>query len=229
MLELSLGRLRADVDASRLGDMLASLRANSVAAGATSIEIATRLVGERACIEHTDNARSTDPDDPAREVALHTVRRIVDGHGGRLEFSTNERGTRVRILLPVVSAPPALASGRCDILVLDDEPNIRALCRRALQERGHRVHLAASGEEALGMVEQVDLVLMDITMPDMNGVEFAKAARAARPGIPLLAMTGYADVAAREALDAMGIRVLAKPWRLKTLTDEVERALSPVD
>ena len=42
-------------------------------------------------------------------------------------------------------------------------------------------------------------------------------------------MTGYADVVAREALDAMGIRVLAKPWRLKTLMDEVERALSPVD
>jgi len=228
-LDLSLGRLRVDVDASRLTDVLATLHANSVAAGASSIRVSTRLSGERACIEHTDDARATNADDPARNVTLQTVRRIVDGHGGTLEFSTSDSGTRVRIFLPVVSTPPVPAIGRRDILVLDDEANIRALCRRALEDNGHRVHLASSGAEALEILEQVDVVLMDISMPDMNGVEFAKAARARRPSIPLLAMTGYADVTARDMLDAMGIRVLAKPWRLKTLMDEVERALSPVD
>lgn len=228
-LDLSLGRLRVDVDTSRLTDVLVSLRANSVAAGASSIRVSTRLIGERACIEHTDDARATDPNDPERTVTLRTVRRIVDGHGGTLEFSTSDSGTRVRIFLPVVSTPPIPTIGRRDILVLDDEANIRALCRRALEDNGHQVHLASSGAEALEILEQVDVVLMDISMPDMNGVEFAKAARARRPSIPLLAMTGYADVTARDMLNAMGIRVLAKPWRLKTLMDEVERALSPVD
>lgn len=226
-LDLSLGRTKVDVDAARLADVLAALRSRSLDAGASSLIVSTRLRGNQACIEHVDDARRRSPDSEEREVVFSSVRRIIDEHNGELEFHTRDDGTRVCILLPVVNVLPPKTPGAQDILVVDDEENIRAVCRRALEDNGHRVHLAPSGAKALEMLHQVDMVLMDISMPGMSGVEFAERAREQRPDLPMLAMTGYADSASRDALDRMGIRVLAKPWRLKTLLAEVDRAMGP--
>ena len=109
--------------------------------------------------------------------------------------------------------------------MVDDEQTIRAVCKRALEDAGHSVVLAPTAEKALDLLEGMDLVLMDIAMPGMNGVDFARHARGRLPGLPILAMTGYASRDVRDALAAMGIRIMAKPWRLKTLVDEVQRAV----
>ena len=226
-LDLTLGRTKVDVDAARLADVLSALRSRSLDSGASTLRLTTRLRGDHACIEHIDDARRRSPDSEEREVVFSSVRRIIEEHDGEMEFHTRDDGTRVRILLPVINSPPIKTPGAQDILVVDDEANIRAVCRRALEDNGHRVHLAPSGATALEMLHQVDMVLLDISMPGMTGVEFAERAREQCPDLPMLAMTGYADSAARDALDRMGIRVLAKPWRLKTLLAEVERAMGP--
>ena len=86
---------------------------------------------------------------------------------------------------------------RATILLIEDEPGVRRLVRRMLVERGYRVLEASSGEEALGVFENhhpiVDLVLTDVVMPNMSGVEVAQRLTTLRPELKTLYMTGYSE------------------------------------
>jgi DNA-binding response OmpR family regulator len=79
-----------------------------------------------------------------------------------------------------------------DILVVDDEPNIRVLIRMALENAGHAVEEAASGFEALATVSRArpDVVLVDIVMPDMDGIETIRRLRAEAPALRIVALSG---------------------------------------
>lgn len=115
------------------------------------------------------------------------------------------------------------------VLVVDDEPMIRRLAARALLEEGFDVHEAGDGEEALALIRSgivnVDVVLTDIVMPRMNGVELLQSLSALRPDLPVLLMSGYATA----ELAALGIAspcaVLTKPFSPATLVAEVRRCL----
>ena len=116
------------------------------------------------------------------------------------------------------------------ILVAEDDAGVRLLTARALRLDGHQVQVAEDGEMALEMlVDQggaFDLVLSDIRMPAMTGIELAHAAHAVYPSLPVLLMTGYAEQ--REAADdltAIIVGVVDKPFTIAEIRSRVAKAL----
>jgi signal transduction histidine kinase len=138
------------------------------------------------------------------------------GGGVRIE-TTPERGTAVAVYLPRASEdaldaePPAQggavvrAEGRQIVLVVDDDRAVREVTTGTLADLGYRVIEAGSGREALQRLAQmdgaVDLMLVDFAMPEMNGVEVARRARALRPDLPVIFVTGYAAADAIAGID----------------------------
>lgn len=112
------------------------------------------------------------------------------------------------------------------ILVVEDDAGIADLVELALTESGHRVLLAPHGRAALELLERerVDLVLLDMLMPVMNGWEFARAYRE-RPGpkAPIIVMTAAAD-AIRRGAEIDSEAVLSKPFGLDELDEVIDRA-----
>ncbi len=80
------------------------------------------------------------------------------------------------------------------ILVVDDEAPIRVTLERLLQRRGYAVMVARSGEEALPLIEQhtFDLLLLDLKLPGISGLDVARRARALQPAVAVLLLTGHA-------------------------------------
>ena len=121
------------------------------------------------------------------------------------------------------------------ILIAEDEAGVRLLVARALRLDGHDVELAEDGEMAIDILAEengrFDLLLSDIRMPGMTGIELAHAARSAFPDLPILLMTGYAEQ--REAADDLSeiiIGVVDKPFTLAEIRLRVTQALrtSPI-
>jgi len=124
------------------------------------------------------------------------------------------------------------------ILVADDEPMVRRTLRHILLQAGHAVIEACDGDEALAAFQhhQPDLVLIDIIMPNRDGVETIAALRAADNAVPILAMSGGGVVGSARYLDFAGTRgatrMLAKPLRnaelLQAIADCLAAAGPPV-
>ncbi len=116
------------------------------------------------------------------------------------------------------------------ILVVEDDDSVRALVTRALQSAGYEVEQAADGAQGLEMIEAVDagydLVVSDIRMPEMDGIEMSKEAARRFPGIRIVLMTGYADQRERaEELDNIIVDVILKPFTLTDFRTVVAKAL----
>ena len=121
------------------------------------------------------------------------------------------------------------------ILIVEDDASVRAFTARAIAAGGHSVETAEDGDLGLASIREAgggyDLVLSDIRMPAMDGIEMAKQAASEYPGLRILLMTGYADQRERAAdLARIVIDVLAKPFSLAELRSVVAMALraSPV-
>jgi CheY-like chemotaxis protein len=170
-------------------------------------------------------------------LGLSTVYGIVSQHGGGVTVdSAPDHGATFRVYLPAdggaittdagASARP-VTGGTETILVVEDQDELRRFVREALERHGYRVVDAATPSEALARGEGLglDLLLTDVVMPEMNGVETARLLRADRPGLPILYMTGYP----REALGS-GLpdgELIQKPFtsddllrRIRALLDE---------
>jgi signal transduction histidine kinase/ActR/RegA family two-component response regulator len=141
-------------------------------------------------------------------LGLATVYGVVSGAGGFIDVaSTPGEGTTFTILLPaadeladhVESSDPDSSEhsgSERTVLVVDDEPNIGELVRRILFRHGYSVANASSGMEALDLVlkgARFDLVLSDVAMPEMSGIELAHKMREVAPHQPFILMSGYAD------------------------------------
>lgn len=118
------------------------------------------------------------------------------------------------------------------ILVIDDQPQIRDNCREALEEAGHTVFVAGDGQEGvqLSQREPVDLVLLDLYVPKLDGLATIQTLRAATPRLPIIAMSGGGAIGqARSFLDvarALGaVRTFEKPIPLDKLLDIVADVL----
>jgi CheY-like chemotaxis protein len=121
-------------------------------------------------------------------------------------------------------SPPTRAM---TVLVVDDEPAMRALTRRMLEGEGYRVYEAADGLDALAILAEgwgVDVMVTDIRMPRMDGRELASRLTTHSPRIPIVFMSGY-DVYLGP-VDLPG-PVLAKPFRSDQLTALVRQLLAP--
>lgn len=114
------------------------------------------------------------------------------------------------------------------ILVVEDEPALRALVSSVLREEGYIVIEARNGQEALDLLAQADanLVVLDLSMPIMNGWEFVRKARVEYPRLPILVMTAqYRAHAEIKELGAVGF--LSKPFDLSALLDTVASLVKP--
>ena len=113
------------------------------------------------------------------------------------------------------------------ILLVDDDPDVRAVAAAMLRAAGHTVVEAGSGGAALEKLGQgkppIDLLIADLAMPGMNGFELARVARQDRPDLPVLFITGFADMARMEA--SAHETVLQKPFRAEELNAKVAEAL----
>jgi len=114
-------------------------------------------------------------------------------------------------------------------LVVDDEPAIRWFVTRVLSEEGLRVHEAADGAEALELIRDgvvnVDIVLSDIVMPRVNGVQLLQSLSTLRPDLPIILMSGYASAQLADRGIASPCGVLAKPFSPEALMAEVRRCI----
>ena len=114
------------------------------------------------------------------------------------------------------------------ILVVDDEESMRQFLEIALSKAGHRITVAESGRRAIDLVEKqaFDLVISDIKMPDMSGVEVLRHVTDTDPRIPVVMITAYASAeTAVEALRLGAYDYLTKPFNLEELKVNIENAL----
>lgn len=115
------------------------------------------------------------------------------------------------------------------ILVAEDDDSMRAFLAGALRRAGHAVETAADGFEALSCLarHKYDVLLADVVMPGMDGVELARRASRDQPQIKVMFITGFAAVALNSDSEApKNAKVLAKPVHLRELVSEVNKMLA---
>ncbi len=164
-------------------------------------------------------------------LGLSMVYGILERHGGHISVdSTPGKGSTFTLrfppapgTLPPPAVPPHLGPPR-RLLLIDDDPLVRQTLARLLRTAGHTVLEAAGGPAGLACLaaEPVDLVLTDLGMPDMNGIEVARAVKTQAPHLPVLLLTGWGDQGAPEVIrTGLVNRVLGKPFRLQEVLDTI--------
>lgn len=176
-------------------------------------------------------------------LGLASVHGIARSLGGEISvYSVRGLGTTFQIHLPTTAVPAGLpiapppaptktkwAAG-IGVMLVDDEPTLRDAQRRALERVGFSVVAARHGREALALLESaqtplVDLLITDLSMPEMGGVELIRAVRLTHPNLRVILSSGYAVSHNREELAALQAdAVLQKPYGL----DELIRAAREV-
>jgi two-component system cell cycle response regulator CpdR len=114
------------------------------------------------------------------------------------------------------------------ILLAEDDESLRGFLARALERAGFEVKACADGEEAVAELDnRWDLLLTDIVMPGMDGIEVARLAAARQPDMRIMFITGFAAVALSSANQTpQGSKVLAKPIHLREIVTEVEKLMA---
>ncbi|MEO8503350.1 MAG: ATP-binding protein [Acidobacteriota bacterium] len=214
--------------------------------------------GPHVCLSVRDNGHGMDlatvdrvfepfftTKDPTRGtgLGLAVVHGIVRDHGGVIVVESRpESGTRFRLFFPTHAESAAsvpleragLRRGRGErVLCIDDEPANAQLLDRILVTLGYAVESYTSATGALAVFrlrpDAFDLVITDLTMPVMSGVELAIEAMATRPDIPVLLITGFSDSISEEDAREAGLRgLLFKPFSLESLGESVARCLDRV-
>ncbi|HKU60130.1 MAG TPA: PAS domain-containing protein [Gemmatimonadales bacterium] len=182
---------------------------------------------------------TTKPVDRGTGLGLSMVHGVVRQSGGFIRLtSAPGEGTSIAIHLPLVAeeitpvrARPAAGPGGGErILVVEDEAVVRSLVCRALEDAGYQVFQAPNGSAALDYVlanpGRIDLVLSDVVMPRLNGLELMARLRERSPRLPVLLMSGYStdEVEGRGGIDP-GVTILPKPITPVVLTAAVRESL----
>ncbi len=181
---------------------------------------------------------TTKPEGQGTGLGLSTVYGIVNQAGGAVTVASEVGGGTVftvywpRVGAPSPSSAPALPpgprapSGRV-VLLAEDEASVRSLAQEHLEEEGYAVRAFAAGDEAaaaLPGVARVDVLLTDVVMPGLSGVELARRARERWPDLPVVFISGHVGDGGWSASSAGKTAFLQKPFRLADLEDAVRRA-----
>ena len=174
-------------------------------------------------------------------LGLSTVYGIVSQSGGHITVESKVgEGATFRIFLPreygeVEAIEPTLKAsdipkGDETILIVEDEDSVRILTVRSLKKLGYNVIYAENGRDACELCQRienpVDLIITDLIMPGMNGVEFANRAQKICPDAKIMYMSGYsADTALKDGAIDPKIPYLRKPFRLFELAQKVREIL----
>ncbi len=174
-------------------------------------------------------------------LGLSTVYGIIRQSGGHIwVYSESGQGTTFKIYLPRIGAGKAVPSrdrvsraslrGHETILLVEDEDLVRQIARRILQSHGYTVLEARDGNEALQIYERheghIHLMLTDLVMPGLGGLELAHRLASRYPGMRVLFMSGYADNGIMDKdMQDQGLVYLQKPFEAHALTRKVREAL----
>jgi PAS domain S-box-containing protein len=183
---------------------------------------------------------TTKPVGQGTGLGLSMVYGIVKQSGGFAEVTSREGdGAVVEVYLPAVSVEPSAepvlsARGRGTgehILVVEDDPQVRAIARRTLQEAGYAVYEAITGLAASNFIashpDVINLVVSDVVMPGVNGRELADQLRVTNPGLPILFMSGYPGTEIeRRGLQVDRTTFIQKPFTPDALVAAVGGALA---
>ncbi|MBC8431463.1 MAG: response regulator [Desulfobacterales bacterium] len=208
--------------------------------------------GYHACLEVDDNGKGMDNEirskifepffttkAPGRGLGMAAAYGIVKNHNGWISvYSEAGRGTVVRIYLPAIEAPAkipatpkrALPQDSGTILLVEDEEIVRDVSRALLERLGYHVLAAVNGQEAVNIAksydENIDLALLDIILPDIEGKEVYPQLMEARPNLKVIVCSGYSiDGPARQILDAGAQGFIQKPFNLSALLEKLEEVL----
>ncbi len=159
-------------------------------------------------------------------LGLAIARKIVELHGGRIwAESTLGRGSTLRFRLPAVRL-----EARSDVLVVDDDADLRRALRNALEPEGYHVALAANGREAWEWLQSAPLpalILLDLMMPVMDGAQFLGLVRTdtRMRSIPVVLATAFGSLAEPVAAESQGL--LAKPFDVEQVLRLASRYCRP--
>jgi len=228
------------VDAMPEGGVL-TLRTRNLDDGRIEAQVADSGAGmsPEVLARALDPFYTTKPEGRGTGLGLSMVYNTVSAHQGEMRLASEPgRGTRITLVFPAAAAGEGADSQgepwtapahvrSLSVLVADDDPLVRESLQSVLEALGHRVELAASGEEVLARLEagvEADLVLLDRTMPGLGGAGTLPRLRALRPDVPVFLVTGQADAEAQALVGGhAGVALLPKPFSLKELDELLVR------
>ena len=178
-----------------------------------------------------------------RGLGMSAILGIVRGHGGALlvESAVN-RGTSIRILFPAIAGAPAAREDESDeevfdagapiaggtVLVVDDEEIVRDVCRQMVESLGLPVLTASDGREAVDVFRRnadiISHVILDLTMPNMDGMATFKELITIRPDVKVLLSSGYDEQDSIQRLSGLGFAAfIQKPYSMENLHDALKK------
>ena len=192
---------------------------------------------------------STKEEGDGTGLGLSTAYSIIQSHDGFLDVESEEGvGTTFWMYLPVAEEEAEPQSGENGaeeterlpsggegerVLVVDDEEFVLESARQTLESAGYEVRTALDAAATLRLVEEegeaVDIVVTDLRMPGMSGLELIRTLRDRHPTLPIVAASGVADGRTEEALDAGAQTFLAKPFSEEKLRGALREALRSTD
>ena len=174
-----------------------------------------------------------------RGLGLSAVQGIVQSHKGSLKvYSEPGKGTTFKVFFPASQQPApepeatvkVSLQGEGTILVVDDEDIVRMTARNTLERYGYKTVLAADGKQAVSLYrtapDSIDVVLLDLTMPVMNGEDALRQMQTINPRVRVLLSSGYNEVEAVQRFAGKGLAgFIQKPYTASSLAEKVKEVL----
>jgi two-component system cell cycle sensor histidine kinase/response regulator CckA len=181
---------------------------------------------------------TTKPQGKGSGLGLSTVYGIVKQSKGTIwVYSEEGLGSTFNVLFPVTEGArekvqpdsvEAIPAGSGTILLAEDEPGVRKYVTQVLERSGYRVIVASNGREAIELarrhIDNIDLLLTDVVMPEMGGLELAGHFTALLPGVPVLCMSGYTDRDVRQ--EEAKMPTIPKPFSPAALLTQIRKMLA---